>query len=100
MNPLLQDFSTIASLPPWLLAVILTWTLAWKGLALWKSAKRNSPAWFVILLVVNTIGILEILYFFLFSEMNFHNKNSKNKMNSRKKSARNKIAKQKAFIDN
>lgn len=61
-------------MPPWLLAVVVTWSLFWKGLALWKSARRNKSLWFVVLLVVNTIGILEILYIFLFSEMKFDEK--------------------------
>ena len=100
MNPLLQDFSAIADLPPWFLAIILTWTLIWKGLALWKASKRNSSIWFVALLVINTMGILEILYFYLFSEMKLDN--NKDKMKSKKtikKSSRNNLAKQKAFLD-
>ena len=52
-----------------LLIVIVMWSLIWKGLALWRAARNNSPIWFVVLLVVNTIGILEILYYFIFSKM-------------------------------
>lgn len=44
--------------------VAALWSLFWKGLALWHSAQRGSPWWFVILLVVNTLGILEIIYLF------------------------------------
>jgi hypothetical protein len=40
----------------------LLWCLFWKGLALWHSGRRAQPVWFVILLVVNTLGILEIIY--------------------------------------
>jgi hypothetical protein len=43
---------------------LLVWSLFWKGLALWHSAKRHQPWWFVIMLVVNTAGILEIIYLF------------------------------------
>ena len=46
---------------------IILWSLAWKGWALWKAAKRDSKVWFVVLLLVNTAGILDILYIFLFS---------------------------------
>jgi phosphoglycerol transferase MdoB-like AlkP superfamily enzyme len=49
-----------------LLAVI--WSLAWKGVALWKSGRKNQLVWFIVLLVVNTLGILEILYIFVFSK--------------------------------
>ena len=35
-----------------------------KGLALWHAARRSEKWWFIILLVVNTIGILELIYLF------------------------------------
>ena len=50
--------------------LVLIWSLVWKGLALWKSARKNHLIWFVVLLVVNTLGILEILYIFVFSKIN------------------------------
>ncbi len=49
--------------------VVLIWSLIWKGLALWKSARKSHKIWFIVLLIVNTIGILEILYIFVFSKM-------------------------------
>lgn len=48
---------------PWLF-VLLVWTLFWKGLALWHAADRKQPWWFVIILVVSTVGILDIIYIF------------------------------------
>lgn len=54
---------------PWVILLAALWTLPWKGLALWKSANLKSKAWFVILLIMNTLGILEILYIFIFSKM-------------------------------
>lgn len=53
----------ITMLAPIILLVIL-WSVVWKGLALWHSARRGEGWWFVILLVVNTLGILEIIYLF------------------------------------
>jgi len=44
------------------------WALVWKGIALWKAARNGSKIWYVALLVVNTVGILEILYIFFFSK--------------------------------
>lgn len=41
---------------------LLIWTIPWKGVALWKSARHRQKAWFVVLLIVNTAAILEILY--------------------------------------
>ena len=51
-----------------MLAVIGIWSIVWKGMALWKSARHGSKVWFVVLLIVNTIGILEILYVYVFSK--------------------------------
>lgn len=48
--------------------ILMIWSLIWKGLALWKAAGRKEKWWFVALLVINTIGILEILYLFVFSK--------------------------------
>jgi len=56
-------------LPVWAIVIVLVWTLIWKGLALWISSRKSQKIWFVILLIVNTIGILDILYIFLFSKI-------------------------------
>jgi len=50
------------------LFIVVVWSLIWKGMALWKSAKEGSKVWFVVLLLVNTVGILEILYLYVFSK--------------------------------
>lgn len=47
-----------------LMFIIIVWSLFWKGLALWHSGRKAEPVWFVVLLVVNTMGILEIIYLF------------------------------------
>lgn len=41
---------------------IVIWSIAWKGVALWHSARRSEKGWFVALLVINTVGILDIVY--------------------------------------
>ncbi len=48
------------------LVLIILWSLPWKGVALWKAARNNQPAWFVALIIINTVGILEITYLFFF----------------------------------
>ena len=53
------------------LLLLVLWTLFWKGLALWHSGRRGQPWWFVILLVVNSAGILEIIYLFLVAKIKF-----------------------------
>ena len=59
-------FPLPAGIDPAVLILIILWTIPWKGYALWRAAKRNHKWWFIILLVVNTVGILEIVYIFLF----------------------------------
>lgn len=49
-----------------LLIIVIIWALIWKGIALWKSAQNNQPAWFVALLVINAVGLLEIIYLCFF----------------------------------
>jgi len=49
-----------------LMLVVVLWTLVWKGLALWHAAKNGQFIWFVVLLLVNTVGILEIVYLIWF----------------------------------
>ena len=44
--------------------LLVIWQLIWKGIALWKAARRKETAWYVILLLLNTVGILEIIYIF------------------------------------
>ncbi len=48
--------------------VLVVWTLAWKGMALWQAARAGHKGWFVALLIINTAGILEILYLYVFSK--------------------------------
>lgn len=51
-----------------LLVIAIVWSLIWKGVALWKSARYGQKAWFVVLLIVNTVGLLEIIYLGFFQK--------------------------------
>lgn len=42
--------------------IFLAVLIALKGYALWHAAKRDEKAWFVALLIVNTMGLLELAY--------------------------------------
>lgn len=48
--------------------LLLAWVLPWKGVALWKAAKNHNLKWFIAILILNTLAILEILYIFFFSK--------------------------------
>jgi len=58
----------LINIPLELLFILMIWTIFWKGLALWKSARLNQPIWFVLLIMINTLGILEIIYLILYSK--------------------------------
>jgi len=49
------------------LGLLLLWTLPWKGVALWMAARRSHMTWFILLLILNTVAILEIIYIFYFA---------------------------------
>ncbi len=42
--------------------ITLAWDAVWRGIALWKSAQRGQKYWFIPLLVINSVGILPIIY--------------------------------------
>lgn len=66
-----EQYFSVAGLTPELsLVVILVaiWSIIWKGIGLWKAARNNHTAWYVIMLLLNTVGILEIVYIFFFSK--------------------------------
>ena len=52
----------------WLvIPLVVVWSMAWKGIALWKAGRNDHLAWFIVLFVLNTAGILPIVYIFAFS---------------------------------
>lgn len=52
--------------------LFLVWSIFWKGLALWKAARLSHKGWFIALLIINTAGILDILYIYIFSKKRRH----------------------------
>ncbi len=50
-----------------LILALVLWSSIWKGLALYRAGSLKSVPWFVVLFILNTAGILEILYLFVFS---------------------------------
>jgi methionyl-tRNA synthetase len=50
---------------PLIIAAAL-WTVILKGYALWYAARAHQKWWFIALLVINTVGILEIIYLIWF----------------------------------
>ena len=49
----------------WFLAVLIIlalWDGTWKLIGLWKSARNKHLAWFICIALINTVGILPIIY--------------------------------------
>lgn len=42
--------------------IFVIWESFWKGIGLWKSAKKGDTVWFVAIFVINTFGILPLVY--------------------------------------
>ncbi len=52
----------------YLFLILVVWELIWKGIALWKAAREDQKYWFIAILILNTVGILPILYIFVFKK--------------------------------
>ena len=51
----------------WLvITLVVIWSFVWKGIALWGAGRSDHLGWFIILFLVQTLGILDIIYIFLF----------------------------------
>ena len=52
----------------WLvISLAVVWEMAWKGVALWRAGRNAHLVWFIVMFIVNTLGILPIIYVFAFS---------------------------------
>jgi len=51
-----------------LFVFLVVWDIIWKGAGLWHAAKNNQKYWFVAILLINTIGILPIVYLKFFQK--------------------------------
>ncbi|HVM59033.1 MAG TPA: DUF5652 family protein [Candidatus Paceibacterota bacterium] len=67
--PIYSPYGASIFVPVFLAAAV--WTVTLKGFALWYSARGGQKWWYVILLIVNTLGILEIIYLIWFRPKSF-----------------------------
>jgi hypothetical protein len=47
----------------WIILIAI-WTIPWKGVALWKAARLSHRNWFIIILVLNSLALVDIYYIF------------------------------------
>ncbi len=41
---------------------LIIWEAFWKGIALWKAAKRGDVKWFIPIFLINLFGIIPLIY--------------------------------------
>lgn len=93
MATIINLISTQFGAPLWLVWVGLIWIAVWKLMGMWKAARNKHIVWFIVLGVINTIGILPILYIYVFSKL--HHSSFKNKKELIKKPVKKKVVKKK-----
>jgi hypothetical protein len=54
--------------PSLIFAVLIIWSIFWKGISLWKSSRNNQKYWYVALLILNTLGIADLIYLAFFQK--------------------------------
>jgi methionyl-tRNA synthetase len=63
---MVSTFGT-AGIPGWIIALVVVlgiWEAVWKAIALWRAGNDRNLLWFVLMFVLNTLGILEIIFIF------------------------------------
>lgn len=64
----LEQLSNLSPIELLILGVLVFWAMVWKGFALWISAREGSKYWFVLILIVNLLGVFEMIYIFFISQ--------------------------------
>lgn len=67
-NKLVINMSNFTLQEAWIIPVIIVLALfdaAMKAIAMWKAARNNHLAWFICIVIFNTLGILPIVYLIL-----------------------------------
>ncbi|MFZ2202655.1 MAG: DUF5652 family protein [Microgenomates group bacterium] len=63
MDKLAAFFASPANQP--LIVILMVADLILRGIALYKSARQEQKIWFIALLIVNSVGILPLIYLLL-----------------------------------
>ncbi len=51
-----------------LILILAIWDIVWKLMAMWKAANRKQKGWFIWLGILNTAGILPIIYLLIYKD--------------------------------
>lgn len=61
----MNDFKLLLDTHTWLLPLLITlviWEAIWKLIALWRAARNNNLTAFILIALINSVGILPISY--------------------------------------
>ncbi len=51
-----------------IVSVLAVWDAVMKLIAMWKAARNSHKAWFILIAIFNTIGILPLIYILMHRE--------------------------------
>lgn len=57
-----QNISDLIKMLMPLIIILAIWEVVWKLIAMWKAGRNNHLAWFICIALINTVGILPIVY--------------------------------------
>lgn len=66
-----QSYVPLESLPQglrFLFVILVLWSVGWKILSIWKAARHGQKIWFGALFLINSIGILDLVYLGFFQK--------------------------------
>ena len=49
----------------WMIPLII-WSITWKAIDIWKAARNRQLGWFLVLFIINSAGLLPILYIYYY----------------------------------
>ncbi len=61
----MEYIEIIETTPYWtkcIFVLLIVWEVIWKLIAMWRAARNNQAAWYIFLVIFNTVGILAIIY--------------------------------------
>ena len=64
----MTNYQALFDTHPWLkvcIFIAIIWDLTWKLIALWRAARNNQKGWFIAIGIINSLGILPIIYLLL-----------------------------------
>lgn len=56
------DALNFGFIPKEAIALLVVWEFFWKAVGLWYSIKNGQRNWFIAIFIINTVGILPLVY--------------------------------------